>query len=291
MAVKASDSITLAKVNSITDAQAKAIEDTKAYFFYDDDGAHVTTNEGDATTGNNVLIDTEGMKIRDGETELASFGADTIQLGENAYSTRIECCKRTLIIGGYMDSSATGGEEGIPSAGITSAGDMSLDSGRTVSVYGVYGTSISAGRKNPVILIGAEEGGLIDMHVAGNGTISLRADTVTINGNPALTYGKTLLASANHGTTTGSSVKSTTVTLDSSIANYRFLMIVNHSQSQRFSAIFPTDDVLTDGEECWHCTNPVNNPGYFAGFQVINETTLKIQSYRENVWIYGLCPV
>lgn len=290
MAVKASDSITLAKVNSITDAQAKAIEDTKAYFFYDDDGAHVTTNEGDATTGNNVLIDTEGMKIRDGETELASFGADTIQLGENAYSTRIECCKRTLIIGGYMDSSATGGEEGIPSAGITSAGDMSLDSGRTVSVYGVYGTSISAGRKNPVILIGAEEGGLIDMHVAGNGTISLRADTVTINGNPALTYGNTLLAHVNHGTTTGSSPKESTVTLSEALTNFHYVMIMNYSMSTRFSAIYPVDIVRSDSQN-WFCTNPVNNPGYFAGFVYVSDTTLKIQSYREQVWIYGLCPV
>lgn len=290
MAVKASDSITLAKVNSITDAQAKAIEDTKAYFFYDDDGAHVTTNEGDATTGNNVLIDTEGMKIRDGETELASFGADTIQLGENAYSTRIECCKRTLIIGGYMDSSATGGEEGIPSAGITSAGDMSLDSGRTVSVYGVYGTSISAGRKNPVILIGAEEGGLIDMHVAGNGTISLRADTVTINGNPALTYGKTLLAYVNHGTTTGSSPKESTVTLSEALTNFNYVMIMNYSMSTRFSAIYPVDIVRSDSQN-WFCTNPVSIPNYFAGFMYVSDTTLKIQSFRENVWIYGLCPV
>lgn len=280
MAVKASDSITLAKVNSITDAQAKAIEDTKAYFFYDDDGAHVTTNEGDATTGNNVLIDADGMKIRDGETELASFGADTIKLGENAYNTMIEFCDKALFITGSIGQPGKE-DEGVRDGSIDSMGELSLSSNSTMSLFGMRGAYINAGGGNPVI----------QLETADGGTISLRADTITINGNPALTYGKTLLASVNHGTTTGSSVKSTTVTLGSSITNYRFLMIVNHSQSQRFSAIFPTDDVLADGEECWHCTNPVNNPGYFAGFQAVNETTLKIQSYREQVWIYGLCPV
>lgn len=106
MTVKASDSITLAKVNSITDAQAAAIEKTKAYFFYDDEGVHVTANEGDATTGNNVLIDTEGIKIRNGTTVLASFKDDTITLGDGSVIGTINLCGgsgRIVQVGSYGD--------------------------------------------------------------------------------------------------------------------------------------------------------------------------------------------
>ena len=56
---------------------------TKNYFWHDAAGAHVSTVEGDATTGNNVLIDSDSIAIRDGETELASFDSDEIKLGQD----------------------------------------------------------------------------------------------------------------------------------------------------------------------------------------------------------------
>lgn len=55
------------------------------YFWHDADGVHVSTAPGDATsTGiKNVLVDSEGMDIRDGETLLAYFRSEAIRLGKN----------------------------------------------------------------------------------------------------------------------------------------------------------------------------------------------------------------
>ena len=62
------------------EAQATA-QATRNYFWHDADGAHVSTVEGDASTGKNVLIDSNGMAIRNGTAELAAFLATLISLG------------------------------------------------------------------------------------------------------------------------------------------------------------------------------------------------------------------
>lgn len=51
-----------------------------AHFWYDEDGAHVTEQEFDATQGGNVLIDTDSVDIRNGEDVLARFEGDTLSL-------------------------------------------------------------------------------------------------------------------------------------------------------------------------------------------------------------------
>lgn len=68
------------------DSIADGISDTVNYFFYDNDGAHVSTVEGDATTGNNVLINANGMDIRNGTDVMASFGSSAVILGESGES-------------------------------------------------------------------------------------------------------------------------------------------------------------------------------------------------------------
>lgn len=68
------------------DSIADGIGDTVNYFFYDNDGAHVSTVEGDATTGNNVLINANGMDIRSGTDVMASFGSNAVILGESGES-------------------------------------------------------------------------------------------------------------------------------------------------------------------------------------------------------------
>ena len=54
------------------------VADVTHYFWHDDDGAHVTTEPDDATTGHNTLIDSNGMYVRDGTTNLAQFTDPTI---------------------------------------------------------------------------------------------------------------------------------------------------------------------------------------------------------------------
>lgn len=55
------------------------------YFWHDADGVHVSTAPGDATSEGvkNVLVDSEGMDIRDGDTLLAYFRSEAIRLGKN----------------------------------------------------------------------------------------------------------------------------------------------------------------------------------------------------------------
>lgn len=72
---------TAEEAQETAEAAQAAAQATRNYFWHDANGAHVATTEGDATTGNNVLIDSEGMSIRDGVTELAAFLADAIRLG------------------------------------------------------------------------------------------------------------------------------------------------------------------------------------------------------------------
>lgn len=59
------------------------VADVTHYFWHDNDGAHVTTEPDDATTGHNTLIDSNGMYVRDGTTNLAQFTNPTI-IGETA---------------------------------------------------------------------------------------------------------------------------------------------------------------------------------------------------------------
>lgn len=74
------------------DALGEQVESVTNYFWHDTQGAHVATVEGDATTGQNVLIDSNSLDIRSGSDVLASFDADGLHLyddqgNEYAYFT------------------------------------------------------------------------------------------------------------------------------------------------------------------------------------------------------------
>ncbi len=71
-----------------TAAQAKtAIETQEQYFWHDSEGAHVAeTAEG--ATGKNLLLTADGMQIRDGDTILAAFTAEEVDLLESAMRLR-----------------------------------------------------------------------------------------------------------------------------------------------------------------------------------------------------------
>lgn len=63
-----------------TDATPKKsdVAAVKQHFWADDEGAHVATVDGDATSGPNVLIDSDGMDVRDGADMLAHFGGTAV---------------------------------------------------------------------------------------------------------------------------------------------------------------------------------------------------------------------
>lgn len=73
-------------------AAKEAAEGTAQRFFADVEGAHVTTADGDAGSGPNVLVDSGGIAVRDGKTVLARFRAALVELGINAASAVIKLC-------------------------------------------------------------------------------------------------------------------------------------------------------------------------------------------------------
>lgn len=60
---------------------AGAEENNKHFFYRDDSGVHMTMVENDYNTGNNVQINSNGTQVRNGTTEVAKFGEETV-IGE-----------------------------------------------------------------------------------------------------------------------------------------------------------------------------------------------------------------
>ena len=66
---------------------AEQIQDTRQYFWTDSSGAHITQDPQEDfilnPSGGNTLIDSNGMKVRDGTDVLAEFTADGAQIGKD----------------------------------------------------------------------------------------------------------------------------------------------------------------------------------------------------------------
>ena len=80
---------TTAQTASDTAAAAKEeVMATKQHFWADDEGAHVATTaheEGAAITGSNLLATSDGVQIRDGETALSEFSANSASLNKDHF--------------------------------------------------------------------------------------------------------------------------------------------------------------------------------------------------------------
>ena len=59
----------------------EAAQGVNNHFYVDSAGLHVTTLESSPNTGQNILIDSYGLQVRDGTTTLASFGARGARVG------------------------------------------------------------------------------------------------------------------------------------------------------------------------------------------------------------------
>lgn len=82
------------------DAAKQKAEEMEQHFFHDSTGAHVSDTAG-ALTGRHVDIDSDGLTIADGTTELATFGASKIELGKSSTSATVEMCGGSLRMGMY----------------------------------------------------------------------------------------------------------------------------------------------------------------------------------------------
>ena len=82
-------------INSANEVASK----TTWHFWADSEGAHVATSKQDATTGANILLTGEGIKIRQGTTVVASFATSVIELGKNSAQSVINLCSGAGEIG------------------------------------------------------------------------------------------------------------------------------------------------------------------------------------------------
>lgn len=132
-----------AKAAQASARQAQRTADyTQAYFWYDEEGAHVATVDGDASSGKNVIIDADGMAIRDGNTDLATFGENLIELGKGNSSAVINLLddKVRLLVDAELDRFMINGRP-IPDGGPNYTG----------IVNSVPQSVIDAGHRNPQI--------------------------------------------------------------------------------------------------------------------------------------------
>ena len=93
--------------NETANEAVSKVEKINYYFWTDSDGAHVTTQPNNATTGPNILIDGNGFHIRQGTTETAFFKSDEIGLGVNSQTSAIRMCGGLGEIGTVSSSSAS----------------------------------------------------------------------------------------------------------------------------------------------------------------------------------------
>lgn len=90
----------IAPVSTVANEAKQIASDTAQYFWFkstgSDTGAHITEktkSQFEANpSGSNLLARSTGLAIREGLTELATFGANLIQLGKNSARTIIELC-------------------------------------------------------------------------------------------------------------------------------------------------------------------------------------------------------
>lgn len=131
----------------IAEGAQETADSVVAHFWYDDDGAHVTETEHDATVGGNVLIDTDSVDIRDGETVLARFEADRLSLlkdfdAEQAAETHATARVDMFNGGAWIEAQWVSPQW--PSIGI---------GGRHVGVSGYEGVYLTEGRHGSTFTI------------------------------------------------------------------------------------------------------------------------------------------
>lgn len=124
-------------LTSIKDLNDKATEASNYFWHTETDtgagaGAHITeipkedfieaVTEDPTSGGGNTLITSTGMAIRDGLTEVATFGTNKIELGKNSERAQIDVAKGSGVIKG---SYAEGAENGLVlEAGMNGRGSL-----------------------------------------------------------------------------------------------------------------------------------------------------------------------
>lgn len=145
MDIKASNQITLMNTN-LVDAAKVATN----YLSFSNEGLIVGDMTA-STLGKNVLIDADGVDIRNGNTVLATFAADTIELGKNSTSSAISLCGDYGKINVSTDDVGTSLD--ISSKYINLISSDSVEKFATISLYGNYNARAKILARSPDVSV------------------------------------------------------------------------------------------------------------------------------------------
>lgn len=187
-------------INSANEVASK----TTWYFWADSEGAHVATSKQDATSGANILLTGDGIKIRQGTTVVASFSTSLIELGKNSAQSVINLCSGAGEIGAITSALGsmlalfgnTVGIKGNQSAMMASPGAYALATGDGLSIN-ANGSLILG---SDAIVVGKTDGSLTATSANGNAVVTVTKGTsaaapgisvenTSDKGNIALTVG------------------------------------------------------------------------------------------------------
>ena len=153
------------------EAQATA-QATRNYFWHDADGAHVSTVEGDASTGKNVLIDSDSIELRDGTDVVASFEENEITLGQD--DAVIELCGGV----GSMHQTSDASEHKL----YLTLDPTAADAGKALTLLmDTHGEDVLANGAKVYLTSNIQNDGTLgssSVSVFGTNTVQLRCDTV-----------------------------------------------------------------------------------------------------------------
>lgn len=187
-------------VNSANEVAAK----TQWHFWADSEGAHVATSKQDATTGANILLTGEGIKIRQGTTVVASFATSIIELGKNSAKSVINLCSGAGEIGAV--TSALGsmlalfgnqvGVKGNQSAMMASPGAYAIATGDGLSLSAngsmvLDSNAIVAGKADSNLTMTSANGNAVVTVTNGTSAVKpeISIENISDKGSIAMTVG------------------------------------------------------------------------------------------------------
>lgn len=198
--------------------------------------------------GANVHIDESAMSVRDGETQLATFGKDTCELGKASNTSTISMVGGHGKIFGYLDPSTTDATDGITELRVASDKFLTLHGANEALLYATPSSTVVEYQNNSHAEINVSSE--IDGHTFSS-DIRLEAKAVDDTGSDFKTK-STITMLANDGATLNGSqiltaptvlfynesqALNTAIPLSDSAGNYKRLRIFYKSDDGDYSSV------------------------------------------------------
>jgi len=169
------------------------------YFWYDSNGAHISLADHSVTNVKNVLVDSGGMYVRNGTTNLSSFGASEINLGANSTSSTVKMCGGELEVShdSYTNYSLIKSSYGSSASAIGLSCTSFMVCAMLYATNGTNETSVTA---NPTLNRVETD---CDFHSVGNITTASHIQAVSAISGSTITTGVDIDGKSGSVTATG----------------------------------------------------------------------------------------